>query len=133
MPSKQKSKLVYYAAWDAKVHLFLGGERLEAWKKWLKFYKLPLELPPYDPCVDGCCIMADTGKACGIWIGSKSLTTETIGHLAHEATHAANHILFRSGVTVGRHEKDWVLNDEPMAYLVDAIVRDLVSFIRSGK
>lgn len=59
-----------------------------------------------------------------LWIESMPKTPKTIAVLAHEVTHASNHILGTSGVVIDSVN----MNDEPQAYLVQYLMSDFLDW-----
>ena len=59
-----------------------------------------------------------------LWVEEMPDTPETISVLAHEATHASNHILGMCGVMIDAS----IMNDEPQAYLVQHIMRSFMAW-----
>ncbi len=67
-----------------------------------------------------------------MWLPNEPKTPETISLLAHEAVHAANHILAMSGVEF-QEIRPGVVNDEPWAYLVQDIVCEFLKWTKGIK
>lgn len=59
-----------------------------------------------------------------LWIEEMPETPATISILAHEVTHASNHILGMSGVIIDTT----IMNDEPQAYLVQHLMREFMNW-----
>lgn len=66
----------------------------------------------------------DGYKGGTLWVKDLPVTPETIAILAHEATHASNHILGMSGVIIDTLD----MNDEPQSYLVQHLMSEFLKW-----
>lgn len=134
---KQRIKKINLIGWQTDLLMIVGGTRKAAYEAYMKEWNLPAGgyVEPktgVDP--DGSFFNWPTGRACAIWIPCTPRTPSDYGTVAHEALHAACHILSRCDVEYTTHtdREDghrWV-NDEPWTYLTGSIVEELVRFAR---
>lgn len=96
--------------WRCAVVIYCGGERDEAFKRFAKQCKIEQE-PMQPNNAEATTLTSGMTKDAAIWFRDKE---PCAGVVAHEAVHAALHILRASEVA----------DEEATAYLVDFIVRE---------
>jgi hypothetical protein len=132
-----RTRELHIVGWQTTCTITVGGTRSEARNKFLEKWGFNPE-PEAENGATGSFFCTPYGRACAIWIPGNPRSPADYADVAHEAVHAAMHILGRCGVVLAALPSDDPnrapdMNDEPWTYLTGAITEEIITFARGNE